>query len=95
MKSAFSKPPTKLQVDKIRISLLPTWQTAAAIAQHAGVPARTAITVLKRSATDWQLECKLVRIDGHNQVHMFRQRKLAMVLGVAVPMPDEAEALEL
>lgn len=84
-----TRPPTMLQVKLIRAAMLPTWQTAAAIAQHAGVPARTALTVLKRSATDWMLEAKLVRIDGHNQVHMFRQRRIVLVMGVSVPQDEE------
>lgn len=83
------RPPTKLEANMIRAALLPTWQTAAAIAQHAGVPARTAVTVLKKQATDWQLETRLVRIDGHNEVHMFRQRRMVQMLGVMVPMGDE------
>lgn len=82
-------PPTVRDVALIRAMVLPAWQTAAAIAQHAGVPARTAITVLKKNATDWQLETKLVRIDGHNQVHMFRQRRMVQVMGVAVPQGEE------
>jgi 3-hydroxyisobutyrate dehydrogenase-like beta-hydroxyacid dehydrogenase len=86
-----TKPLTKLQLNLIRAALLPTWQTAAAIAQHAGCPARTAITALKTNATEWQLETRLARIDGHNQVHMFRQRRMVQVMGVTVPMDDEEE----
>ena len=87
-----TKPPTKLQLNLIKAALLPTWQTGAAIAQHAGVPARTAITALKANATEWRLETRLVRVDGHNEVHMFRQRQIVQVMGVAVPVGgDEAE----
>lgn len=86
-----SRPPTKLQVSLIQAALLPAWQTAAAIAQHAGVPARTAVTVLKRNATDWRLEHRLVRIDGHNEVNMFRQRRFVQVLGVSMAVNEEAE----
>lgn len=86
-----TKAPTKLQLNLIKAALLPTWQTAAAIAQHAGLPARTAITALKAHATDWQLETRLARIDGHNQVHMFRQRRMVQVMGVAVPTDDDEE----
>lgn len=84
-----SRPPTKLERTLIQAALLPTWQTAAAIAQHAGVPARTALVVLKSHATDWRLENRLVRIDGHNQINLFRQRQMQMVMGVTVPMEQE------
>lgn len=86
-----AKPLTKLQLNLIRAALLPTWQTAAAIAQHAGCPARTAITALKTHATEWLLETRLARIDGHNQVHMFRQRRMVQVMGVTVPVDDDDE----
>ncbi len=86
-----NKPPTKLQQNLIRASLLSTWQTAAAIALHAGVPARTAVTVLKRSATEWKLDARRVRVDGHNEVLMFRQRKMIQVMGVTVPQDEEEE----
>lgn len=88
---ARTKAPTKLQLNLIKAALLPTWQTAAAIAQHAGLPARTAITALKAHSTEWGLETRLARIDGHNQVHMFRQRRLVQVMGVTVPMDDDED----
>lgn len=84
-----TRPPTRIQTNLIRAALLPTWQTAAAIAQHAGVPTRTTITVLRRMSTEWQLETRTLRIDGHNEVHMFRQRRLMQVMGVTVPVDDE------
>lgn len=92
------RPPTKLETGLIHAALLPTWQTAAAIAQHAGVPARTAVAVLKRQSEDWQLEVRTARIDGHNEVHMFRLRKpvkLVQVMGVAMPIPIEKLAEEV
>lgn len=85
---ALSKPPTKLQVNLIRASLLSAWQTAAAIAQHAGVPARTAVTVLKAKETEWQLETRMVRVDGHNEVRMVRQRVMVKVMGVTMPQAE-------
>ncbi|MBA3591810.1 hypothetical protein [Methylibium sp.] len=75
----------------VRDALLPTWQTAAAIAMHAGVPARTAIAVLNHCANDWKLETKIARMDGHNQVHLFRQRKMIQIMGVTVPQDEEEE----
>lgn len=93
MRLARPRQPTKLERTLIQAALLPTWQTAAAIAQHAGVPARTALTVLKTYATDWKLENRLVRIDGHNQINLFRQRSMHMVLGVTIP--DEQEEAEV
>jgi hypothetical protein len=86
-----SRPPTKLERTLIQAALLPTWQTAAAIAQHAGVPARTALTVLKAYANDWRLEGRRVRVDGHNEVSMWRQRSTRMVMGVTVA-EDQEEA---
>lgn len=84
-------PATKVQLDLIRSVLLPAWQTAAAIAMHARLPARTALVVLK-AADGWGIESKLVRIDGHNQVHVFRLRPVQIVLGVAMPVDCGVEA---
>lgn len=81
--------PTKLEISLTRAALLPTWQTAAAIGQHAGIPARTSLAVLQAKANEWQLETRLARIDGHNQVHMFRKRRMVQVIGVTVPSADE------
>lgn len=76
--------------------LLPTWQTAAAIAQHSGLPARTVLALLKAKGEDWGLETRLARVDGHNEVHMFRQRQHILVMGVSFPMvADDQEEAEV
>jgi hypothetical protein len=87
-----TKPPTLLQRALVHAALLPTWQTAAAIAQHGGVPARTAFTVLQRHANEWHLEMRRVRIDGHNEISVWRQRRMQVVMGVSVPVEEEIEA---
>lgn len=83
------RPPTKLERNLVQAALLPTWQTAAAIAQHAGVSARTAVTLLKAQANEWRLEVRRVRVDGHNEVTMFRQRKVVQVMGVTIALEEE------
>ena len=86
-----TKPLTPPQLKLIRARLLPTWQTAAAIAQHAGFPAKTVLTILRKNANDWGLENRVIRIDGHNEVHMFRKRQMILVMGVSFPMAEDEE----
>ena len=83
------KPATPAQVKLIRTRLLPTWQTSAAIGQHCGLPARTVLAALKKFQIDWGLEMRTVRIDGHNQVHLWRMRQRTMVLGVTFSLPGD------
>lgn len=93
MRSERGKPSTQIQRTLIQAALLPTWQTAAAVAQHAGVPTRTAYAVLQKYANVWNLECRSVRIDGHNAVSMFRKRVLVRVMGVSIPQDVQESEL--
>ncbi len=85
------KPANKQELVLIRSRLLPTWQTAAAIAQHCGLPARTVLAALKRHEQDWALETRMVRIDGHNQVHVYRRRQRILVMGVTFSVEADEE----
>lgn len=86
-----AKPATRDQLTLIKSRLLSTWQTAAAIAQHCGLPARTVLAALKRHQSDWALEMRTTRLDGHNQVHLWRKRQRVLVMGVSFPMPGDNE----
>ena len=83
---------SKQEVRLVRSRLLPTWQSGAGIAMHAGLPAKTVLAALKRYANEWGVETKLIYLDGHNQVHMFRARQRVLVMGVSFPM--DADELE-
>jgi len=87
-----SRPLNRQQLKLVQTRLLPTWQTSAAIAQHCGLAARTVLTALKKHETEWGLEKRVVRIDGHNCVHLWRRRQRILVMGLSFPMgTDDAE----
>lgn len=77
--------------ERIEAALLPTWQTGAAIAMHVGIPAKTAVSILRRHANAWGLENRKVRVDGHNEVNMYRRRHKVLVLGVLMPLDGDEE----
>lgn len=81
---------------RIQPLLLETWLPVAAIAHMAGIPTKTALALLQRKCHEWALECRRVRIDGHNPVHMYRKRsqRRQLVMGVWMPVaeiPEEEE----
>lgn len=82
---------TRDEIDAVRAKVLPTWQTAAAIGRHANVPAQTAVAVLKQFATEWRLQGRMVRVDGHNIIRMYRQQPVIQVLGVAMPFEEDED----
>lgn len=72
--------------DAVRRCILPTWQTAAAIAMHAHIPTKTAWLILQSNAAEWGLEMKRTRTDGHNYVSMWRSKSAPVVIfGVNLP----------
>lgn len=83
------KPLTREQKRLIRNRLLSTWQTSAAIAQHCGLPARTVLAALQHNEREWGLEMRTVRLDGHNQVHLWRMRQRVLVMGVTFTLPGD------
>jgi hypothetical protein len=86
------RPLDRQQLKIVQTRLLSTWQTSAAIAQHCGLPARTVLAALKRYEREWGLQ---MRIDGHNQVHLWRRRQRLLVMGVSFPLPgDNDEEVE-
>jgi hypothetical protein len=90
-KARNTRPMTAAELKQVRARLLPTWQTGAAIAQHAGLPAKTTIAALTKKANEWGLERRVIRIDGHNEVSLWRKRQLTMVLGVSFPMAGDED----
>ena len=86
-----TKPLTRQQIKLVQSRLLSTWQTSAAIAQHCGMPARTVLAALKRHQSEWGLETRPLRVDGHNQVHLWRRRQRVLVMGVSFPMDGDNE----
>lgn len=89
---ASSRPLNRDQLRIVRTRLLSTWQTSAAIAQHCGLPARTVLAALKRHETEWGLEMRTMRLDGHNQVHLWRRRQRILVMGVTFPLPGDDDS---
>lgn len=81
---------------RVQSLLLGTWLPVAAIAHLAELPTKTALAILQRRCHDWGLECRRVRIDGHNAVHLYRKRnqQRQMVMGVWVPVAPEVEPEE-
>lgn len=83
------RPLTRDQLRLVQSRLLSTWQTAAAIGQHCGLPARTVLAALKQHEREWGLEMRTTRIDGHNQVHVWRRRQRMLVMGVTFTLPGD------
>lgn len=81
---------------RVQSLLIGTWLPVAAIAHLAEMPTKTALAILQRRSRDWDLECRRVRIDGKNAVHIFRKRsqQRQQILGVWVPVVAEVEAEE-
>jgi len=77
------------QLKLVQTRLLSTWQTSAAIAGHCGLPARTVLAALKKHEREWGLEMRTMRLDGHNQVHLWRRRQRLLVMGVSFPLPGD------
>lgn len=86
-----ARPLGRAALKLVQTRLLPTWQTSAAIAQHCGLPARTVLAALKRHQSEWGLEMRTTRIDGHNQVHMWRRRQRVLLMGVSFPVDGDNE----
>jgi hypothetical protein len=80
-----------VDLDLIRKHLIKTWQPVSAIAYHAEIPVKTALKGLLILEENGEAKKSRVRIDGHNEVHLFKKLEYTKVFGVVVPIDTNGQ----
>lgn len=73
--------------------LLLTWQPVAAIAYRADVPTKTALKVLKQLADKGMVKVTKARLDGHNEVHLFKKIEYTRMMSQIVPIDTSSQEM--
>jgi len=61
------------EIDAIKNELVPTWQSVAAVAHHAGIKPKRALRIIKFLRDNLKIvEMRDCRLDGHNPVWLVR-----------------------
>lgn len=76
----------KVDIDLIRSKLIKTWQPVAAIAFYADIPVRTALRGLLQLEAAGEVKKARVRIDGHNEVHLFKKIEYTRAFNMRLPI---------
>lgn len=82
-----------VDLNLLRQHLIMTWQPVAAIAYHADIPIKTALTGLLKLEQMGEVKKSLVRIDGHNQVHLFKKLDYTKLFNVRVPVDTSGDEM--
>lgn len=80
-----------VDLELLRKHTIKTWQPVAAIAHHANIPVRTALKGLLVLEQRGEVKKSRVRIDGHNEVHLFKRLEYTTVFNIRVPVDTSGE----
>lgn len=80
-------------LDLLRKHVIYTWQPVAAIAYHANIPVKTALCGLIKLEKAGEVKKSLVRIDGHNQVHLFKKLQYTKIFNVVIPVDNSEDEM--
>lgn len=78
----YSRLDRHLAVQRLEGELLNTWQSAATLAARTGLHSRVVVGLMSELRDAGKVLMTRARIDGHNNVYMYRKTEYTRVLGM-------------